>query len=57
VPIWRPNQLRHARLTAIRERFGLEASRVCGGHRDVGVTQLYTEQDRDLARRVMGETG
>jgi integrase len=57
VPVWMPNQLRHSRLTEIRKRFGLEASRVCGGHREVGVTQHYAEQDRELARRVMAEVG
>lgn len=57
VPVWVPNQLRHSRLTEIRSRYGLEASRVVGGHREVGVTQLYAEQDRGLARQVMAEMG
>jgi integrase len=57
VPVWFPNQLRHNRLTEIRKQFGLEASRVCGGHREVGVTQIYAEQDRELARQVMAEIG
>ncbi len=56
-PVWVPNQLRHSRLTEIRKLFGLEASRVCGGHREIGVTQIYAEQDRDLARRVMAQVG
>jgi integrase len=57
IPVWHPNQLRHSRLTEIRKRFGLEASRVCGGHREVGVTQHYAEQDRELARSVMAQIG
>jgi integrase len=57
VPIWHPHQLRHGRLTEIRKRFGLEASKACGGHREIGTTQHYAEQDRTLARRVMGEIG
>jgi integrase len=57
IPIWHPNQLRHSRLTEIRKRFGLEASRVCGGHREVGVTQHYAEQDKSLAHEVMAEIG
>ena len=57
VRVWVPNQLRHARLTEVRRLYGLEASRVCGRHREVGVTQIYAEQDRDLARRVMAEVG
>jgi hypothetical protein len=55
--VWSPNRLRHSRLTEIRQRFGLEASRVCGGHSEVGTTQIYAEQDRELARRVMAEVG
>jgi integrase len=57
VPVWHPNQLRHSRLTQIRKRFGLEASKACAGHREIGVTQHYAEQDRGLARRVMAEVG
>jgi integrase len=57
VPVWRPNQLRHGRLTEVRRRFGLEASKACGGHREIGVTQHYAEQDQELARRVIGEIG
>ncbi len=57
IAIWLPNQLRHSRLTEIRKQFGLEASRVCGGHREVGVTQIYAEQDRELARQVMTKMG
>jgi len=57
IAIWLPNQLRHSRLTDIRKQYGLEASRVVGGHREVGVTQLYAEQDHDLARQVMTEVG
>lgn len=56
-PIWAPNQLRHSRLTEIRREYGLEASRVVGGHREVGVTQLYAEQDHTLAHRVMAKVG
>jgi integrase len=57
VPVWHPHQLRHGRLTENRKRFGLEASRVCGGHREIGTTQHYAEQDRNLARQVMDSIG
>jgi integrase len=57
IAVWTPNQLRHLRLTEIRKAFGLEAARVCGGHREVGVTQVYAERDYELARRVMQEQG
>jgi integrase len=57
VPVWQPNQLRHSRLTEVRKHFGLEAGKACGGHREIGVTQHYAEQDYDLARKVMAEIG
>jgi integrase len=57
IPMWSPNQLRHSRSTEIRKRYGLEASKACAGHREIGVTQHYAEQDYDLARRVMTEIG
>jgi integrase len=57
VPPWHPNQLRHSRLTEIRKRYGLEASKACGGHRLIGTTQHYAEQDQDLAKKVMREIG
>jgi integrase len=57
IPVWRPNQLRHSRLTEIRKRYGLEAAKTCGGHREIGVTQHYAQADHDLARQVMSEVG
>jgi integrase len=57
IPVWHPNQLRHSRLTEIRRQFGLEASKACAGHREIGVTQHYAEKDRELARHVMMEIG
>jgi integrase len=57
IPIWFPNQLRHSRSTEIRKRYGLEASKACAGHREIGVTQHYAEQNYELARRVMAEIG
>jgi integrase len=57
IATWKPHQLRHSRLTEIRERYGLEASRVVGGHREIGATQLYAEADRGLAVKVMAEMG
>jgi integrase len=57
VPVWFPNQLRHARGTDIRKRYGLEASQAVLGHSELGVTQIYCEVDHDTARRVMQEVG
>lgn len=54
---WRPNQLRHARATEIRRRFGLEASQVVLGHAKADVTQVYAERDFALAAEIMGKIG
>lgn len=54
---WVPLQLRHAAGTAIRKRFGLERAQAVLGHRELGVTQVYAEVDRDAARAVMAEVG
>jgi integrase len=57
VPVWCPLQLRHTAGTAIRKLFGLEASQAVLGHRELGVTQVYAEVDRDKARSVMAQVG
>jgi integrase len=57
VPVWRPNELRHARGTEVRKRYGLEASQAVLGHAELGVTQVYAEADRDTAKRIMAEIG
>lgn len=54
---WRPNQLRHARATEIRRRFGLEATQVVLGHAKADVTQVYAERDFALAAEIMGKIG
>jgi integrase len=49
---WSPNQLRHAAATDIRKKFGLDAAQVILGHSELGVTQVYAEQDHDKAVEV-----
>jgi integrase len=41
VAAWAPNQLRHAALTEIREKHGLEAAQVRGGHKHTSTTERY----------------
>jgi integrase len=57
VPRWVPLQLRHAAGTEIRRLFGLERAQAVLGHRELGVTQVYAEVDREAARAVMAEVG
>jgi integrase len=57
VPVWMPNQLRHARLTEVRRVAGLEAAQVIGGHARADVSEIYAERDATLAMRVAEESG
>ncbi len=54
---WSPNQLRHTRATAIRERYGLEAAQTVLGHSDPRVTEIYAERDFAMAARIMQAIG
>jgi integrase len=57
IPIWHPNQLRHAAATLIRARYGLEAAQAILGHAKADVTQVYAERDLAKAIAVMAEIG
>ena len=57
LPVWSPNQLRHALATEVRSKFGLEASQVVLGHAKADVTQVYAERDLTLATEVMRKIG
>lgn len=57
VPRWCPNRLRHTAGTLIRKRYGLERAQAVLGHRELGVTQVYAEVDREAAKAVMAEVG
>ena len=57
---WSPNQLRHTRATEVRAQFGLDGAASILGHAQIGVTQVYAEQDQaralEVARRI-GDCG
>lgn len=57
IPPWSPNQIRHTRATELRRKYGLEISRVILGHSTPVVTEIYAEQDREAAMKVMREIG
>ena len=57
VPLWSPNQLRHAAATRIRKERGLEAARTVLGHASAAVTEIYAEMDTRLAAQTMAELG
>ena len=54
---WTLHQLRHSRGTAIRKKFGIEASRVSLGHARLEATEIYAEKDLELAVQVAKEMG
>lgn len=57
VPHWHPHQLRHARGTRIRRRYGLEAAQATLGHASMEATQIYAERNFSLAARIAKEIG
>jgi site-specific recombinase XerD len=57
MPVWFPHQLRHSAASEFRRRYGLEVAQALLGHSELGVTQVYAEVDRNVARRVMTEIG
>jgi integrase len=57
IPVWTPNQLRHARATELRRLHGLDAAQVVLGHSDAFVTQIYAERDFSRAQEIMRELG
>jgi hypothetical protein len=57
IPPWQPHQLRHAAGTAIRKRFGLEASQAVLGHKELSATQVYAEKSRAAAKDTMKKVG
>jgi integrase len=54
---WTPHQLRHARATEIRKKYGIEAARVSLGHARVEATEIYAELNLEQALRIAGEIG
>ena len=54
---WNPHQLRHARATEIRSKYGLEAAQVILGHASADVSQVYAERDFSLALKIMKDVG
>jgi len=57
IPVWKPNQLRHAAATGIRRLHGLEAAQVALGHSTADVSQVYAERNASLAQRVARDVG
>jgi integrase len=57
IEAWSPNRLRHTTATALRSKFGIEASRTVLGHASPATTLIYAERDLQLAASVMQQVG
>jgi integrase len=57
LPVFRPNQIRHAYATRVRREFGLEAAQVLLGHSRADVTQVYAETNLAKAAEVARKIG
>ncbi len=54
---WHPHQLRHNAATHIRREEGIEVARIILGHRSLGMTEVYAEQDTRKALEVIQRIG
>jgi integrase len=54
---WSPLMLRHTAATAIRAKYGLEASQCMLGHSKCDTTQIYAERDQAKARDIAAQIG
>jgi integrase len=57
VPAWTPYQLRHARLSEVRQAAGIEAAQAIGGHANLSTTEVYAKRVEEFARKAAGESG
>ncbi len=54
---WTPKRLRHTRATELRPRYGLDGVQSILRHRHASTTEIYAGVTRELAARIMAETG
>lgn len=54
---WSPNQLRHAKATLLRKRYGIEAARVALGHQHISTSEFYAEASLGTAVKIAKEAG
>lgn len=57
VPLWNPNQLRHAAATRLNRQYGLEEVAVVLGHADTGTTKIYARPDVAKAVNIARQCG
>lgn len=54
---WTPHQLRHAKATYIRGKYGVEAAQALLGHDSLTATQIYSQARLDLAKQIASDEG
>lgn len=54
---WTPHQLRHAKATYIRNKYGIEAAQAILGHDSLQATQIYSEARFQLAKQIAMKEG
>jgi integrase len=57
VPVWTPNQLRHAGGTEVRKKFGLDFAQAVLGHANAKTTEIYAKVSFEKAAAVAKEIG
>lgn len=57
IPLWTPLELRHAGLSLIRKRFGLEAAQKVAGHASAKMTEHYAAADWQQAAAAAEQAG
>jgi integrase len=57
LPTWTVLQVRHARATEVREKYGVEGAAASLGNRRVETAQIYAEKNERLSRDIAREIG
>lgn len=57
LPRWTPHQIRHARATAVRAKYGLEAAQATLGHQTLSAAQIYAARLDAAAREIATAEG
>jgi integrase len=57
LPVWSPNQLRHAVATRLRDTEGIESASLILGHRHLSTSEIYAEKSERKALEIAQKHG
>jgi integrase len=57
IPVWSPNQLRHAVATRLRDTEGIESASLILGHRHLSTSEIYAEKSERKALEIAQKHG